>query len=38
MQKTSDSLGDLHIDEINIDGAPKAILEQVFYSWYLVEF
>ena len=31
MQKTSDSLDNLHIDETNVDGASEATLEQVSY-------
>ena len=28
-QKTSDSLGNLRVDETNVDGAPEATLERV---------
>ena len=28
-QKTSDSLGNLYVDETNVDGAPEATLERI---------
>ena len=31
LQKTSDSLGNLCIDETNVDGAPKTIFKRVPY-------
>ena len=38
MQMTSDSRGNLCIDETNMNNALEATLEQVFCSWYRVWF
>ena len=38
LQKTSDILGHLRIDETNVNGAPETILEQVPRIWYPVQF
>ena len=38
IQKTSDSLGNLRVDETNVDGALEAIPEVILCIWYPIQF